>query len=136
MIQQKSPHSETLKVGDVVDGTVEQIVPYGVFVRLENGKRAMIHISELSKGYVKKVEDVMELNQKVKAKVIKIDERGRIDLSIKKLQEERERPARTNSPAEDFEKKLASFLKESEQRIMDLSKKSREGKGSRGRGKK
>ncbi|KUK42156.1 S1 RNA-binding domain-containing protein [Thermovirga lienii] len=136
MIQQEAPHSEALKIGDVVEGTVEQIVPYGVFVRLNNGKRAMIHISELSRGYVKKVEDVMELNQKVKAKVIKIDERGRIDLSIKKLQEENARPARATSPAEDFEKKLASFLKASEEKMMDLSKKTKDGKGSRSRGKK
>jgi len=136
MIQQEAPHSAVLKIGDVVEGTVEQIVPYGVFVRLENGKRAMIHISELSRGYVKKVEDVMELNQKVKAKVIKIDERGRIDLSIKKLQEENVRPARTASPAEDFEKKLASFLKASEEKMMDLSKKTKDGKGNRSRGKK
>jgi len=136
MIQQEAPHSAVLKIGDVVEGTVEQIVPYGVFVRLENGKRAMIHISELSRGYVKKVEDVMELNQKVKAKVIKIDERGRIDLSIKKLQEENARPVRATSPAEDFEKKLASFLKASEEKMMDLSKKTKDGKGSRSRGKK
>ena len=36
-----------------------EITPYGAFVRLENGQRGMIHISEISQGYVKKVEDVL-----------------------------------------------------------------------------
>ena len=46
----------------------------------------MIHISELSQSFVKKVEDVLAVGQEVQAQVIKIDEKNRIDLSIKVLQ--------------------------------------------------
>lgn len=114
----------TVSPGDVVTGTVEQIMPFGAFVRLENGLKAMVHISQLSHKYVKSVDAVLSLQQQVKAKVIKIDERGRIDLSIKALEEPpivqpRFRPHFNNSaesePVEtdDFEKKLASFMKTS-----------------------
>ena len=63
-------------MGETVSGTVEHIAPYGAFVRLESGQKAMVHISELSHNYVKKVEDVLEQGQKVTAKVIKIDDKG------------------------------------------------------------
>ena len=75
----------SVKVNEVVKCVVEKITPYGAFVRLENGQRGMIHISEISQGYVKKVEDVLSLGQELKARVIKIDEKGRIDLSLKSL---------------------------------------------------
>jgi S1 RNA binding domain protein len=107
-------------IGDVLTGTVEHIAPYGAFIRLESGQKAMIHISELSHNFVKKVEDVLELSQQITAKVIKIDEKGRIDLSIKALQVRETRPFRRE---EDFEKKLTSFMKQSDEKIADLNSK-------------
>jgi len=138
MEQQNSSGQTTVNVGDTVTGTVEQIMPFGAFVRLSTGQKAMVHISELSHDFVKKVEDVVSLKQEIRAKVVKIDERGRIDLSIKRLQPrpDRQRQGRSNGGADDFEKKLASFLKTSDQKISDLNKKAKDGRGSRGRGKK
>ena len=84
-----------LSVGEIVDCTVEQIMPYGAFVRIaKTGRKGMIHISELSYSFVKNIADVLNIQDKIKAKVIKIDERGRVDLSLKQTQEPPARPAR------------------------------------------
>jgi S1 RNA binding domain protein len=115
-------------IGDVMSGTVEHIKPYGAFVRLDNGQKAMIHISELSHNFVKKVEDVLALSQPVTAKVIKIDDKGRIDLSIKAMQTREQRPVRRE---EDFEKKLTSFMKHSDEKIADLNSKAKDSRGKR-----
>ena len=73
-----------LNTGDVVECVVEQIMPYGAFVRIaDNGRKGMIHISELSYNFVKDINEIVKIQDKIKAKVIKIDERGRIDLSLK-----------------------------------------------------
>jgi S1 RNA binding domain protein len=134
MGEEKAADASAVSVGDVVNGTVERIVNYGAFVRLENGQKAMIHISELSYNYVKNVGDVLTLSQQVTAKVIKIDEKGRIDLSIKALQVKEPRPVRRE---EDFEKKLTSFMKQSEEKIADLNSKVKDSRGgSRRPGKK
>lgn len=117
-------------VGDVLTGTVEHIAPYGAFIRLESGQKAMIHISELSHNFVKKVEDVLELSQQITAKVIKIDDKGRIDLSVKALQMKEMRPVRRE---EDFEKKLNSFMKHSDEKIADLNSKIKDVRGGKRR---
>ena len=77
-----------LNIGDIVDCTVEQIMPYGAFVRINKfGRKGMIHISELSYNFVKDINDVLKLQDEIKAKIIRIDEKGRIDLSIKQASE-------------------------------------------------
>ena len=136
MVEEKKPEASSARVGDLVECTVEQIMPYGAFVRLSTGQRGMLHISELSFNFVKKVEDVLSLQQNVKARVIKIDEKGRIDLSLKKAEE---RPfiqaPITKEDKASFEKKMASFLKISESKIADLNSKmnsSRPGKKKAG----
>lgn len=119
-----------VSVGDVLTGTVEHIAPYGAFIRLDNGQKAMIHISELSHNFVKKVEDVLSASQQITAKVIKIDDKGRIDLSIKALQMREHRPVRRE---EDFEKKLTSFMKQSDEKMADLNSKIKDARGARRR---
>lgn len=121
---EKTPATSQVSVGDVLTGTVEHVAPYGAFVRLESGQKAMVHISELSHNYVKKVEDVLEIGQKITAKVIKIDDKGRIDLSVKALQAKE--PVRPVHKEEDFEKKLTNFLKFSDEKIADLNSKAKD----------
>ncbi len=136
MAQQNSPQTSEIKVGETVTGTVEQILPYGAFVRLASGQKAMVHISELAHSFVKKVEDVLQKDQEIKARIIKIDERGRIDLSIKQLQPRPQRPQKNaTGSGDDFEKKLASFMKASDQKFSDLNKKAKDSRGGKGRGK-
>ena len=124
-----SKSSSSLSIGDWVDCTVEQIMPYGAFVKMTaSGRKGMIHISELSFNFVKKVEDVLSLGQNVRAKIIKIDDKGRIDLTLKKDEERQPvyQPLNAQGGAanEAFEKKMASFLKVSESKIADLNSKS------------
>lgn len=102
-----------LSAGEIVDCTVEQIMPYGAFVRIaKNGRKGMIHISELSYSFVKNITDVLNIGDKIKAKIIKIDERGRIDLSLKQTQEPPQRPARPerrNAPSPAWQAGRPSF---------------------------
>ena len=72
--------TEDVEVGDVYDGTVTRIMAFGAFVELGGGKEGMIHISKLSNKRVEKVEDVVKVGDTVEVEVIKIDEKGRIDL--------------------------------------------------------
>ena len=68
------------------DGVVTRIMQFGAFVEVAPGKEGMIHISKLSKDRVEKVEDIVNVGDKVRVKTIKIDERGRVDMKlIKKL---------------------------------------------------
>ncbi|NLI96450.1 MAG: S1 RNA-binding domain-containing protein [Synergistaceae bacterium] len=131
MAEERSAATEPVKVGDIVKGTVEHIAAYGAFVRLATGQKAMIHISELSQSFVKKVEDVLAVGQEVQAQVIKIDEKNRIDLSIKVLQARESRPPKKKE--DDFEKKLSLFLKSSEEKIADLNNKLKDPRGSKKR---
>ncbi|MBO5772413.1 MAG: polyribonucleotide nucleotidyltransferase [Clostridia bacterium] len=74
------------EVGDEFEGNVVRILDFGAFVEFAPGKDGMIHISKLSKQRVEKVTDVVNIGDKVKVKVIKIDEKGRVDLKlVKKL---------------------------------------------------
>ncbi len=74
------------EVGDEIEGQVVRIMDFGAFVEIAPGKDGMIHISKLSKDRVEKVTDVVNIDDKVLVKVIKIDDKGRIDLKlIKKL---------------------------------------------------
>jgi S1 RNA binding domain protein len=124
MVEEKKVETSSVRVGDLADCVVEQIMPYGAFVRLSTGQKGMVHISELSFNFVKKVEDVLTLQQNIKARVIKIDEKGRIDLSLKKVEERPMIQAPiTKEDKDSFEKKMASFLKLSESKIADLNSK-------------
>ncbi len=71
---------EVPEVGDVYDGKVSRIMNFGAFVDLGGGREGMIHISKLSNKRVEKVEDVVKIGDSVEVEVIKIDEKGRIDL--------------------------------------------------------
>lgn len=68
--------------GDVFEGKVVRILQFGAFVELAPGKDGMIHISKLAKHKVEKVEDVVNIDNMVRVEVIKVDEKGRIDLKL------------------------------------------------------
>lgn len=72
-------------IGDVSVGKVTKIMPFGAFVRLENGDSGLVHISEVSAGFVKDINEVLSVGQEVRVKVIGIDDKNRINLSIKKV---------------------------------------------------
>ena len=72
-------------VGEVVNGKVIKLLEFGAIVDLGGGKDGMIHVSELSKEYVKNVGDVIKVGDFVSAKIIRADEDGRIGLSLKQM---------------------------------------------------
>ena len=80
---------EEIEVGDVYDGKVSRITAFGAFVEIGMGKEGMIHISKLSSKRVNKVEDVVKVGDTVEVEVIKIDDKGRIDLKRLEKKEEK-----------------------------------------------
>ena len=73
---------EPVEAGKIYEGEVVRIMNFGAFVQLAPNKDGLIHISKLSKERVEKVEDVVNIGDKVKVKVLDIDKRGRINLAL------------------------------------------------------
>ncbi|TCP30286.1 polyribonucleotide nucleotidyltransferase [Scopulibacillus darangshiensis] len=87
-----------VKVGDIFLGKVKRIEKFGAFVELFNQKDGLVHISELDKKRVNKVEDILSLGDEVLVKVIDIDKQGRIKLSRKQaMTDEKEEKEEKNS---------------------------------------
>jgi polyribonucleotide nucleotidyltransferase len=76
-----------VEVGEVFNGKVKRILNFGAFVEILPGQEGMIHISKLADHRVDKVEDILKLGDNVSVEVIKIDDQGRIDLSLKSVLE-------------------------------------------------
>ena len=80
-----------LKVGTVLNGTVETLQNYGAFVKLENGLSGLVHVSQISQKRVKVPSDVLNVGDEVKVKVIGVKD-GKVSLSMKALEEVKEEP--------------------------------------------
>lgn len=81
--QQKGEVIQTIKVGSVMEGTVQRLAAFGAFVDL-GGIDGLVHISQVAYEHVEKIEDVLREGQKVNVKVLAVDpDEGRISLSIK-----------------------------------------------------
>ena len=74
---------EPVEAGKIYEGEVVRIMNFGAFVQLAPNKDGLIHISKLSKERVEKVEDVVNIGDKVKVKVLEIDKMGRINLALR-----------------------------------------------------
>ena len=79
---------DPIEVGKIYEGKVVRIMNFGAFVELSPNKDGLIHISKLSKDRVAKVEDVVNIGDTVKVKVLEIDRMGKISLSLKDAVEE------------------------------------------------
>ena len=73
---------EPLNVGDIYEGEVVRIMQFGAFVQVSPNKDGLIHISKLAKERVEKVEDVVNIGDRVAVKVLEIDKMGRINLKL------------------------------------------------------
>ncbi|MCP4789760.1 MAG: polyribonucleotide nucleotidyltransferase [Gammaproteobacteria bacterium] len=73
------------EVGAIYEGKVERIVDFGAFVNILPGKDGLVHISQISQERVEKVTDYLEEGQMVKVKVLDVDARGRIKLTMKDM---------------------------------------------------
>ena len=148
----------SIEVGGVVEGTVTGITNFGAFVDLADGKVGLVHISEVADVYVNDIKDFLKVGQKVKVKILNVDDKGKIGLSIKRLQPKKteamdggntqsisrapRRPAGNDFRAKpagrfsagpvSFEDKLSKFLKDSDERLTDLRRKTDSKRGGRG----
>ncbi len=71
-----------IKAGEEFEGEVRRILPFGAFVEVIPGKEGMVHVSQMSTGFVANPNDVVQIGQKVKVRVMEIDDQGRINLSM------------------------------------------------------
>ena len=74
-----------VEVGETYEGEVKRIMNFGAFIEVLPGKEGLLHISKMAKRRVEKVEDEMNIGDKVKVNVTEIDNQGRINLSRKEL---------------------------------------------------
>ncbi len=92
---------EELEVGSEVTGRVVRLVDFGAFVDVGAQTDGLLHVSELSSGFVNHPREVLEVGQEVQVRILDVDtERRRLSLSMKELESEPELPVR-NEPQED-----------------------------------
>jgi S1 RNA binding domain protein len=146
----------SIEVGSKLQGKVTGITNFGAFVELPEGATGLVHISEVADNYVKDINDHLKVGDVVEVKVINVEKDGKIGLSIKKAKDKpegqgqssytpRPRQGRGNDnrskdsrskdrfvPKENFEQKMARFLKDSEDRLSTLKRSTETKRGGRG----
>jgi len=107
----EDPWAETAKqfnVGDVVDGEVTRITPFGAFVRIHDNIEALVHISELAEGHIKDPSDVVEMAKRYKFTILSIEkENHKIALSLKSSKETTEKTGKDAEPIKEEKVKKA-----------------------------
>ena len=96
--------TKAYQTGDTVSGKVTGIQPYGAFVALDEQTQGLVHISEITHGYVKEVSEYLSVGQEVDVKVLEVDEKSKkISLSIRALQEQPPAAQRTEKPKQSLQ---------------------------------
>ncbi|GAE94013.1 general stress protein 13 [Gracilibacillus boraciitolerans JCM 21714] len=115
--------SEIFQKGDVVEGIVTGVQPYGAFVSISDDVQGLVHISEVKNGFVKDITDHVQQGDKVKVKIIEVkDDDNKYALSIRALEDEEKQPKNENVIADKegehgfstLEVKLKEWIKQSE----------------------
>jgi S1 RNA binding domain protein len=140
----------SIEVGSKLQGKVTGITKFGAFVELPEGSTGLVHISEVADNYVKDINDHLKVGDQVEVKILNVEKDGKIGLSIKKAKDRPEtqqrshsnshsqRPRqgrnndRNNPKPENFETKMAKFLKDSEDRLSSLKRQTETKRGGRG----
>ena len=78
-----------IEVGGIYYGAVTRIASYGAFVDLGQGREGLLHISKIAKEHIRRIEDYLQIGEKVMVKVTEIDNQGRINLAMNELREKR-----------------------------------------------
>lgn len=141
----------SIEVGSKVQGKITGITNFGAFVELPDGKTGLVHISEVADNYVKDINEHLKVGDEVEVKVMNVEADGKIGLSIRKAKPQAERPERPErpqrprrennrsndrnndrQPKENFEQKMARFLKDSDERLTTLKRATESKRGGRG----
>lgn len=151
-----------IEVGAKLTGKVSGITNFGAFIDLGEGKTGLVHISEVSNGFVKDIHDVLSVGDEVTVKVTSVGNDGKIGLSIRKAEdnpspkpkkeyssnrprenrESREgsnnryqtpkKPSNPPHQKQDFDSLMTSFLKDSDDRLSSLRRNTEGKRGGRG----
>ena len=123
-----------IDVGSIVEGVVTGITNFGAFIELPDRVTGLVHISEVADAYVKDVRDYLKEQDHVKVKVIHVDEKGKIGLSIKQANPTVRNVGRERRlpPTVSFEDKLAKFIKDSDERQTEFRRATDSKRGGRG----
>ena len=113
--------TQEAEVGKVYDGKVVNIVDFGAFVNFMGGKDGLVHVSEMKNERVEKPTDVVSEGQEVKVKVLEIDPRGKVRLSMRVVDQETGEELEDTRPAREAREPRAGGDRG-------------EGRGDRGRG--
>lgn len=133
-----------VEIGAILEGKVTGITNFGAFVELPDKTTGMVHISEVSSSFIKDIHEKVSEGDVVKVKVIDINEKGKVALSIKKAQPEQQEESKPKRPAGDrpkrsqppvwtgtqrsepegmsFEDMMAKFKSVSDEKMSDLKK--------------
>ena len=108
-----------LLIGTLLDGKVKTITNFGAFVQLDGNRSGLVHISEVASGYVSDIRTHLTEGQDIRVKVIGVDEKGRVSLSIRQAQEKPRVERRDAAPKAPltFEEKLKQFMSDSDSKI-------------------
>jgi len=129
-----------LEPGKIIEGKVSGITQFGAFVVMEGGKTGLVHISEIALEYVKDIKSHLKEGDSVKAKILSIDQSGKISLSIKQALIDERNFAKKAAPKKQirkpddfdwskkstqpssFEDMLAKFKQDSDEKQHDVKK--------------
>jgi polyribonucleotide nucleotidyltransferase len=92
---------EEAEVGKIYNGKVVNLVDFGAFVNFMGGKDGLVHVSEIKNERVEKVSDVLSEGQEVKVKVLEIDQRGKVRLSMRVVDQETGEELEDSRPARE-----------------------------------
>jgi len=149
----------TLEIGNTVDGTIVKLAEYGAIVRLAGGKTGLIHISEVATTFVRDINDYFKEHDRVRVKVLSMNSKGRYQLTAKGIEQPAPEPPPVREPRKaiehipepvnlgpdgpverrpridfgSFEDRLSGFLKDSDDRQLDLKRNIETKRGNRKR---
>lgn len=138
-----------IEIGKVYDGKVTGITNFGAFVDMEDGVTGLVHISEVALGFVKDINEHLKVGDSVKVKVVSVDEKGKIGLSIKQAVKPKKQDApkpkankfpeefvwgeKKNDAPASFEDMLSKFKQSSDERMHDLKRNIESKRGTGGK---
>ena len=120
------------QVGQIYEGKVTGLTKFGAFVEFDEKQVGMVHISEVTNGFLEKIEDELEIGQTVPVKVLSISPEGKIALSIKAAK--KKEPSKEE--LSEFEMMMKKFKQRSEEKISELNRSNNRKQGYSKRGSK
>ncbi len=119
----------SIEIGSEVEGKVTGVANFGAFVELPEGKAGLVHISQVSDTFVKDISKHLNVGDIVKVKVLGMAKEGKYDLSIKQVgkaawqpQKRKPRDDKDRPAPGSFEDKITRFLKQSEDKLLDVKR--------------